>query len=60
MKSSGLGRRNGQYGILRFTEPQSVVVQRIHGLHAPGSMGNEAFATVLTHAFKVLHSLPRR
>ncbi len=60
MKASGLGRRNGQYGILRFTEPQSVVVQRIHGLHAPGSMGNEAFATVLTHAFKVLHSLPRR
>ena len=60
MKASGLGRRNGQYGILRFTEPQSVVVQRIHGLHAPGSMGNEAFATVLTQAFKVLHSLPRR
>jgi acyl-CoA reductase-like NAD-dependent aldehyde dehydrogenase len=60
MKSSGFGRRNGQYGILRFTEPQSVVVQRLHGLHPPGSMGHEAFAAVMTHSFRAMHLLPRR
>jgi acyl-CoA reductase-like NAD-dependent aldehyde dehydrogenase len=60
MKASGFGRRNGQYGILRFTEPQSVVVQRLHGLHPPGSMGHEAFTAVMTHSFKAMHLLPRR
>jgi succinate-semialdehyde dehydrogenase/glutarate-semialdehyde dehydrogenase len=59
MKASGMGRRNGEYGILRFTEPQSIVVQRLHGLHPPGSMGHELFAAVMTHSFKAMHRLPR-
>ena len=59
MKASGMGRRNGQYGILRFTEPQSVVVQRLHGLHPPGSMGHELFAAVMSHSFRAMHKLPR-
>jgi acyl-CoA reductase-like NAD-dependent aldehyde dehydrogenase len=60
MKASGLGRRNGQYGILRFTEPQSIVVQRLHGLHPPGSMGHEMFTSVMAGSFKAMHLLPRR
>jgi succinate-semialdehyde dehydrogenase/glutarate-semialdehyde dehydrogenase len=60
MKASGMGRRNGEYGILRFTEPQSIVVQRLHGLHPPGSMGHELFAAVMSHSFKAMHLLPRR
>lgn len=59
MKASGMGRRNGKYGILRFTEPQSIVIQRLHGIHPPGSMGHELFSALLTHSFKVLHKLPR-
>ena len=59
MKASGVGRRNGEYGILRFTEPQSVVVQRLHGLHPFGTMGHEAFTAVMTHSFRVMHRLPR-
>jgi succinate-semialdehyde dehydrogenase / glutarate-semialdehyde dehydrogenase len=59
MKDSGMGRRNGKYGILRFTEPQSIVIQRLHGLHPPGSMGQEMFTAVMTHSFKALHKLPR-
>jgi succinate-semialdehyde dehydrogenase/glutarate-semialdehyde dehydrogenase len=59
MKASGMGRRNGEYGILRFTEPQSIVVQRLHGLHPPGSMGHELFTAVMTHSFKAMHLLPR-
>jgi succinate-semialdehyde dehydrogenase/glutarate-semialdehyde dehydrogenase len=60
MKSSGMGRRNGAYGILRFTEPQSIVVQRLHGLHPPGTMGHEMFTAVMTQSFKAMHRLPRR
>jgi aldehyde dehydrogenase (NAD+)/succinate-semialdehyde dehydrogenase/glutarate-semialdehyde dehydrogenase len=60
MKSSGVGRRNGAYGILRFTEPQSIVVQRLHGLHPPGTMGHEMFTAVMTQSFKAMHLLPRR
>jgi succinate-semialdehyde dehydrogenase/glutarate-semialdehyde dehydrogenase len=59
MKASGMGRRNGQYGILRFTEPQSVVVQRLHGVHPPGSMGHEMFIALMTHSFRAMHLLPR-
>ena len=59
MKASGMGRRNGQYGILRFTEPQSVVVQRLHGVHPPGSMGHEMFSAVMSHSFRAMHKLPR-
>jgi acyl-CoA reductase-like NAD-dependent aldehyde dehydrogenase len=59
MKASGMGRRNGKYGILRFTEPQTVVTQRLHGVHPPGSLGHEAFAAVMTHSLKTIHRLPR-
>jgi succinate-semialdehyde dehydrogenase/glutarate-semialdehyde dehydrogenase len=59
MKASGMGRRNGKYGILRFTEPQSIVAQRLHGLHPPGSMGHEAFTAVMTHSLRAMHRLPR-
>ncbi|MGB8021620.1 MAG: succinic semialdehyde dehydrogenase [Candidatus Nanopelagicales bacterium] len=59
MKASGMGRRNGKYGILRFTEPQSIVTQRLHGLHPPGSMGHEVFAAIMTHSFRAMHRLPR-
>ncbi len=59
MKASGMGRRNGKYGILRFTEPQSIIIQRVHGLHPPGSMGHEVFTAVMTHSFRALHRLPR-
>ncbi len=59
MKASGMGRRNGKYGILRFTEPQSIVIQRLHGIHPPGSMGHEMFAAIMSHSFKAMHKLPR-
>ncbi len=42
MKASGLGRRHGAYGLLKFTEAQTVATQRLHGLgpspyEAPGA-----------------------
>jgi succinate-semialdehyde dehydrogenase/glutarate-semialdehyde dehydrogenase len=29
MKNSGLGRRHGREGLLRFTEPQAIAVERL-------------------------------
>ncbi len=59
MKASGMGRRNGTGGILRFTQQQSVLVQRVHGVHPPVRVSKEQFAKVTTLAFKALHALPR-
>lgn len=60
MKASGMGRRNGPEGILRYLEPQSVTVQRLHGLHPPGPITQEVFAAVMTHSLRALHLTGRR
>jgi succinate-semialdehyde dehydrogenase/glutarate-semialdehyde dehydrogenase len=35
VKGSGLGRRHGREGLLKFTEPQTVAVQRVVPAYAP-------------------------
>src|ERR687884_2222839 len=42
-RSSGLGRRHGREGILRFTEPQTVAVQRGPGFGPLHALGQERF-----------------
>ena len=37
MKDSGLGRRHGREGILKYTEAQTVAAQRLLGFAAPPS-----------------------
>ncbi len=59
MKDSGLGRRNGRDGILRFTEAQSVTVQRFHGVHPPKGLTQERFADVMAKALRALHATGR-
>ena len=44
----------------RHVRHQSVVVQRVHGLHPPKQMSTELFAAAMTHSFRALHLLPRR
>lgn len=60
MKESGIGRRNGPEGILRFTEPQSVTVQRAPLLHPPPGVTQQQFADIMAHTFKALHLAGRR
>ncbi len=36
VKRSGLGRRHGREGLLKFTEPQTISVQRVLPAYAPG------------------------
>ncbi|HYJ74371.1 MAG TPA: aldehyde dehydrogenase family protein, partial [Kineosporiaceae bacterium] len=47
-RSSGLGRRHGREGILRFTEPQTIAVQRGPGFGVLYAQGSERFAQQFT------------
>jgi succinate-semialdehyde dehydrogenase / glutarate-semialdehyde dehydrogenase len=55
MKDSGLGRRNGRDGLLRFTEAQAIASQHIHGIHPPANLANGEFARLLTTTLKTIH-----
>jgi len=59
MGESGMGRRHGDHGLLKYTESQTVSVQRLHRIAPPPRLGNEGFATVLTAAIRILNG-PRR
>jgi succinate-semialdehyde dehydrogenase/glutarate-semialdehyde dehydrogenase len=53
MKASGLGRRHGREGILRYTEAQSIAVQRLHGIAPPGGMSYDRFAGAFTRSLRI-------
>jgi succinate-semialdehyde dehydrogenase/glutarate-semialdehyde dehydrogenase len=58
-KSSGLGRRHGSVGLLKFTESQTVAVQRYGKAFAPlGSMTYDSYQRILGPALKLLRRLP--
>ena len=59
MKSSGLGRRHGAEGILKYTEAQTVAVQRLFPVTAPAGVPGERYARVMTGALKVLKAASR-
>ncbi|MFB7757597.1 aldehyde dehydrogenase family protein, partial [Streptomyces sp. NPDC056121] len=54
MGDSGLGRRHGADGILKYTEVQTVAHQRLQGFTPPARISPEAWATLLTGALKVM------
>ncbi|MFG3044953.1 succinic semialdehyde dehydrogenase [Streptomyces sp. NPDC048241] len=54
MGDSGLGRRHGAEGILKYTEAQNVAHQRVQGFTPPKSIPPETWAALLTGALKVL------
>lgn len=54
MKASGIGRRHGREGLLRFTEPQNVSTQHVLPLRPVGSMAQDRFAAVMTTALRAL------
>jgi delta 1-pyrroline-5-carboxylate dehydrogenase len=57
-KDSGLGRRHGREGILKYTEAQTVATQRILGFDAPFGLGNEAYAKLLTTSLRLMRRNP--
>ncbi len=57
-KDSGVGRRHGAHGILKYTEPQTVAAQRVLPVAPPPGMGAERYARVATAALRVLSRIP--
>jgi succinate-semialdehyde dehydrogenase/glutarate-semialdehyde dehydrogenase len=57
-KESGLGRRHGAEGILKYTEAQNVTVQRGTPIAPPKGMPAEAFARWFTGSLKAVKRIP--
>jgi succinate-semialdehyde dehydrogenase/glutarate-semialdehyde dehydrogenase len=59
MKASGQGRRHGAEGLLKYTEAQTIAVQRIGPAFAPiGGLGYETYHRLLGRALKLLKWVP--
>jgi succinate-semialdehyde dehydrogenase/glutarate-semialdehyde dehydrogenase len=54
MRASGLGRRHGAEGILRYTEAQNVTAQHLVGFGVPPGLSTEQFARVMTTTLRLL------
>jgi succinate-semialdehyde dehydrogenase/glutarate-semialdehyde dehydrogenase len=58
MKHSGLGRRHGSHGILKYTEPQTISVQRLMPLAPPPLIGQRVWTKGITLGLRLLARLP--
>jgi succinate-semialdehyde dehydrogenase/glutarate-semialdehyde dehydrogenase len=54
MKDSGLGRRHGASGILKYTESQTIAVQRLMPLAPPPAIGQRLWARIITAGLRAL------
>jgi succinate-semialdehyde dehydrogenase / glutarate-semialdehyde dehydrogenase len=59
VKDSGLGRRHGREGILKYTEVQNVASQRLMPVGSMPGLSDERSAQVLTVAVRMMRYLPR-
>lgn len=60
MKDSGLGRRHGSEGILKYTEAQTVAVQRLLPLAPALGMDDERYAAFLSRSLRLMKALRMR
>lgn len=54
MGQSGIGRRHGAEGILKYTESQTVAVQHLMGFDVPKGVGEKQFAKLMTTSMKLM------
>ncbi|HET9021012.1 MAG TPA: succinic semialdehyde dehydrogenase [Ornithinibacter sp.] len=54
MKSSGLGRRHGSEGLLKYTESQNVTSQHVLGIAPRSGASKEHYARMMTRAMRVM------
>jgi succinate-semialdehyde dehydrogenase/glutarate-semialdehyde dehydrogenase len=57
MGDSGLARRHGAEGLLKYTEAQTIAVQRLMPVAPPFGMSDEQFARVMTGSLKLMKHL---
>lgn len=59
MKASGISRRHGEIGLLKYTESQTIAVQRLVPAFAPPlGMGYDLYQRILGRFLKVARRLP--
>lgn len=58
MKASGLGRRHGEQGILKYIEPQTIAIERGLPVGVPSWMRADHYARVMSGGLRVLRRLP--
>jgi succinate-semialdehyde dehydrogenase/glutarate-semialdehyde dehydrogenase len=58
MKASGLGRRHGEHGILKYTEPQTIAIERGLPVGVPPWMRADHYARVMSGGLRMLRRLP--
>jgi succinate-semialdehyde dehydrogenase/glutarate-semialdehyde dehydrogenase len=58
MKDSGLGRRHGAEGIRKYTEPQTISVQRLMPIAPPPMIPQRLWARAMTLGLRVLSRIP--
>ena len=58
MKDSGLGRRHGAEGIRKYTEAQTVAVQRVMPIAPPWFVGQRLWSRLITVGLRLLRRLP--
>ena len=58
-KASGLGRRHGKEGLYRFTEPQTVALERMFPLSGPSWLPRGGYARIVTGVLYCLKGLMR-
>lgn len=58
MKASGLGRRHGEHGILKYTEPQTIATERLLPVGAPSWLEPGRYARIMTTGLRVLRHMP--
>ena len=57
-KDSGLGRRHGAEGILKYTESQTVSVQKGLPIASPPGVGEKDFSQLMSGALRLLRWIP--
>jgi succinate-semialdehyde dehydrogenase/glutarate-semialdehyde dehydrogenase len=58
MKDSGVGRRHGEHGIVKYTEPQTIAIERGLPVGAPTWIRADRYARIMTTAVRALRRLP--
>jgi succinate-semialdehyde dehydrogenase/glutarate-semialdehyde dehydrogenase len=58
MKESGVGRRHGEDGIRKYTEAQTVSVQRVLPVAAPAPIPQRVWSRAVTAGLRMLRRLP--
>src|SRR3954469_25785793 len=60
MKDSGVGRRHGEHGILKYTEAQTIAIaiERLIPVGDPAWLSPDPYAAAMTGALRLLRHLP--